>query len=293
MQPILENFGKQHGILAAWIVLFLFIFIRYATFAGIAYYVTYVWKRSEWIFYKIQQKYPKNSQIREEITHSLTSACIFALMSLGVFFLRKMGFGELYFDISEHGYGYYFFTIAFMIVAHDTYFYWTHRLMHHPKLFRLFHLVHHESVNTTPWTSFSFHPLEAVVEFGVMPFIALLMPIHSSALLIFTVWSMAFNVMGHTGYEVFPKGATKHWFLKWFNTPTHHNMHHAKFGCNYGLYFNVWDSIMGTNHKAYHQTFDQVLERADNLKTAQVTPSVLVGNRQQAISNTTIQQYNN
>jgi Delta7-sterol 5-desaturase len=276
MQAVIENFGKQYGLIAAWLVICLVIFARYATFAGIAYYVVYIWKRPNWVFYKIQQKFPKGTQIREEIIHSLTSAGIFGLMSLGIFFLRKLGYGELYFDISEHGYTYYAFTIAFMIVAHDTYFYWTHRLMHHPKLFKLFHLVHHESVNTTPWTSFSFHPLEAIVEFGIVPFMALLMPIHSSVLLVFTLWSMAFNIMGHTGYEIFPSGATKHWFFKWFNTPTHHNMHHSKSGCNYGLYFNFWDNLMKTNHKAYHETFESVLERAEHLKAAQqAIPSVL------------------
>jgi hypothetical protein len=94
MQVLLENFGKQYGIIAAWLVLFAFIFMRYATFAGIAYYVVYVLKRPNWVFYKIQQKFPKGSQIRAEIIHSLTSAGIFGLMSLGVFFLRKLGYGE-------------------------------------------------------------------------------------------------------------------------------------------------------------------------------------------------------
>ena len=153
MQPLLENFGKHYGIMATWFVLSSFIFFRYVLMAGVTYYMAYVLKRRDWIRYKIQQKFPKGSQIREEIGHSLTTAGIFAMMAFGVFILRKMGYGALYFDVSEYGYAYYFFTIAFMILAHDTYFYWTHRLMHHPKVFKYVHLIHHKSNNPSPWTA--------------------------------------------------------------------------------------------------------------------------------------------
>ena len=56
------------------------------------------------------------------------------------------------------------------------------------------------------------------------------------------------NVLGHLGFELYPKGFTTHWLGKWNNTSTHHNMHHKYYNCNYGLYFNIWDRIMGTNH---------------------------------------------
>jgi sterol desaturase/sphingolipid hydroxylase (fatty acid hydroxylase superfamily) len=100
-----------------------------------------------------QQKFPKLTEVQQEIMHSLTTAAIFASMSFGVYFLRKMGFGSLYFEISDYGWAYYFFTIVFVILLHDTYFYWTHRLMHHPKLFKIFHKVHHQSHNPTPFSS--------------------------------------------------------------------------------------------------------------------------------------------
>ncbi len=40
---------------------------------------------------------------------------------------------------------------------------------------------------------------------------------------------MAFNVMGHLGYEIFPLWLHKTWLGHWFNTSTHHNMHHLVF----------------------------------------------------------------
>jgi sterol desaturase/sphingolipid hydroxylase (fatty acid hydroxylase superfamily) len=64
-------------------------------------------------------------------------------------------------------------------------------------------------------------------------------------------------VFGHCGYEIFPR-----WFLRtplgWvLNSVTHHAQHHEKFQANYGLYFNVWDRLMGTNHRDYGRRFEQ------------------------------------
>lgn len=261
MQSILESIGIQFGPGVVWLLASLMIFLRFAVPASLAFFLVYKWKRRAWFFWKIQQKFPKNTQIREELAYSLLTSFIFGGMAIGVYFLRKMGHGSLYFDISEQGWGYYFFSIAFMIVAHDTYFYWMHRLMHQPTLFRWFHLVHHKSSNPTPYTSFSFHPLESIVEFGIVPLIALLMPIHASALFLFTLWSIVFNIMGHTGYEFSPSGFTRHRIFKWINTPTHHNMHHKVSNCNYSLYFNFWDRVMGTNHPEYDQYFEQIKHR--------------------------------
>ena len=153
MPPFLESFGQQYGAGPAWILASLFIFLRYAIPASLVFWVVYQLKRTDWLHWKIQQKFPKSAQIRTEITNSLLTSFVFGGMAIGIYALRKMGYGAMYFDISAHGWGYYFFTIIAMIFAHDAYFYWTHRLMHHPRLFRLVHLVHHRSVNTTPSTS--------------------------------------------------------------------------------------------------------------------------------------------
>ena len=41
------------------------------------------------------------------------------------------------------------------------------------------------------------------------------------------------------------------------NSVTHHAQHHEKFRANFGLYFNVWDRLMGTNHRDYEHRFAQ------------------------------------
>jgi sterol desaturase/sphingolipid hydroxylase (fatty acid hydroxylase superfamily) len=38
-------------------------------------------------------------------------------------------------------------------------------------------------------------------------------------------------------------------------------MHHESMRGNFGLYFNFWDRIMGTNHPGYEQRFAEVTGR--------------------------------
>jgi len=42
-------------------------------------------------------------------------------------------------------------------------------------------------------------------------------------------------------------------------------MHHRYVTCNYGLYFNLWDRLLGTNHPQYHQQFEAIKTRNNQL----------------------------
>ena len=45
-------------------------------------------------------------------------------------------------------------------------FYWIHRLIHFPLLYRLIHSLHHRNVVIGPWTGISMHPVEHLLYFG-------------------------------------------------------------------------------------------------------------------------------
>jgi sterol desaturase/sphingolipid hydroxylase (fatty acid hydroxylase superfamily) len=126
--------------------------------------------------------------------------------------------------------------VALMLFVHDTYFYWVHRAMHHPALFKIFHRVHHLSTNPSPWAAFAFHPFEALVEAGILIIIPFILPVHPMAVALFLIIMMAYNVYGHLGFELYPKSFSKSKFGKWINTSTSHNQHHLHFKGNYGLY---------------------------------------------------------
>lgn len=232
--------------------------IRYFFFAGLAYLLFYVWKRKEWYYLKIQKKFPANSQLFREILYSLITILIFGVIAFIIVLLKAKGYTLIYHDIHDYSISYWFFSLGILIFFHDTWFYWTHRWMHSsPRIFALFHKVHHQSHNPTPWTAFAFHPLEAVVEALFFPMAAFLFPLHIGTIALFLLWMILFNVLGHTGYEIFPMKYHKSWLGKLQNTPTHHNMHHQYAKGNYSLYFNVWDKWMNTNFENYESEYER------------------------------------
>lgn len=249
---------QKFGVYVAWLIGASFFFLRYLFTAGIVFMVFYIWKSKKFYSRKIQSRYPQTRQIYGELKHSLMTAGIFALLGVVLYFLRRNGHTFIYINIADYGWSYLILSFVFMVFLHDAYFYWTHRIMHHPRLFPVFHKVHHLSYNPTPLASFSFHPLEAVVEFGIVPLAALIIPLHPLVLLMLALWSLVWNIVGHLGFELFPADFVRHPVFQWFNTSTHHNIHHQRSKCNYGLYFTIWDRIMHTNHPDYLKIFDTI-----------------------------------
>jgi sterol desaturase/sphingolipid hydroxylase (fatty acid hydroxylase superfamily) len=235
---------------------------RYFVLALIAFILFYVLFRNKWLYKKIQQRFPKNKDYAREILYSVTTMIIFALVSSIVFtHPRIRPYTTMYTDINQFGWVYYFAAFPIMLFIHDTYFYWCHRLMHHKKIFNYVHLVHHQSTNPSPWAAYAFHPLEAFIEIGILFVFVFTIPIHKTHLLIFFLFMIVYNVYGHLGYELYPKGFGKHWFGRWINTSVNHNQHHQYFKGNYGLYFLFWDRILGTIREDYEERFDEVKQR--------------------------------
>jgi Delta7-sterol 5-desaturase len=50
-----------------------------------------------------------------------------------------------------------------LLVWNDIHFYAVHRTLHHPRLLHRVHAAHHQSVVTTPWSTYAFHPVEALL----------------------------------------------------------------------------------------------------------------------------------
>jgi sterol desaturase/sphingolipid hydroxylase (fatty acid hydroxylase superfamily) len=216
----------------------------------------YVVFRAQFRHRRVSRDDPTTRQMAREMVHSLRSIAIFGLVTGIVVYAAYSGWTRLYLRVDEHGWGWFVLSIGVMIVVHDAYFYWTHRLMHHPWLYRVLHHTHHRSTSPTPWAAYAFSPAEAFVQAGIGPLIVFTIPVHPVAFALFMGWQIAFNVFGHCGYEIFPR-----WFLRsgaglLLNSVTHHALHHEKFRANFSLYFNVWDRLMGTNHPDYEQRFE-------------------------------------
>jgi Delta7-sterol 5-desaturase len=235
--------------------------VRYALIAGLAWLLFYVFFKRRLKNRKIIARMPASSEVWREMQYAALTILIFGAVGAATWFAVLNGMTQVYFRISEHGWAWFSMSVVLAILLHDTWFYWTHRLMHHRKLFAWFHRTHHLSHNPTPWAAYAFGPLEAVVQAAIFPLIVVLIPIHLFAFVAFMAWQITFNVIGHAGYEIFPRWLLDCWLGKFLNTPTNHIMHHEHFHANYGLYFNVWDRLMGTNHERYEERFREVTQR--------------------------------
>lgn len=235
--------------------------VRYGFFAGLAWLLGYVLFKRRWLHRKIIARFPSSPDVRREIRYSLLALAIFALSGAGTIQLARMGWTQLYWRVGDYGWTWFWLSIGATILLHDTWFYWTHRLVHHRRLFRWCHRVHHLSHNPSPWAAYAFDPLESVVQAAIFPLAALVMPLHPIAFTLFMGWQITHNVIGHSGYEIYPRWLMDSWLGQILNTPTNHVMHHEKLRGNYGLYFNVWDRIMGTNHPEYEKRFREVTSR--------------------------------
>lgn len=249
-----EAFGQ------VWPIIWLFDTGRYLVAAGLMAVILRAFWNAGLGARKIQAYCAMPRDIRREVVTSLRTAAIFSLLGFGLYLAASRGWITLYPGFRERGVGYLLATLALMIVAHDAYFYWTHRLMHHRRLFRWLHRTHHESHAPTPWAAYAFAMPEALVQGAFVPLFVALVPTHELAVFVFMAFQIVRNVMGHSGVEVHPAGMARSSWLGWNNTTTYHDLHHQTGRHNFGLYFRWWDRLMGTEHPEYLQRFAMVTE---------------------------------
>ena len=188
------------------------------------------------------------TQIRREIGWSLLSAGIYGIPAgLAAWTWQERGWTRIYTDVNELPL--WWLPVSFMLclAVHDAWFFWTHRLMHHPALFRRIHAVHHDSRPPTTWAAMSFHPWEALSGAFVIPALVFIVPLHVGVVLAVLLAMTIMGTTNHMGWELFPARLVHGRAGRWLITATHHQLHHERYSCNYGLYFRFWDHLCGTD----------------------------------------------
>ncbi len=187
-------------------------------------------------------------QVRREIRWSLYSAAIYgAPAGIAAWAWDNLGWTRIYTEISAYPLWYLPVSVFLYLAAHDTWFYWTHRLMHRPWWFRVAHAVHHESRPPTAWAAMSFHPWEALTGALIIPALVFIIPVHVSALGAVLTIMTVMGITKHMGWELFPRFMVNGLLGNWLITATHHQKHHDAYRGNYGLYFRFWDRACGTD----------------------------------------------
>ncbi len=234
---------------------------RYFIMAGIPFMVFYILCPRLFYKNKIQPRGAKQEDFKREIWHSFQSTFVLAGVGLLLIKTPLFEYTKLYKDLHAYPLWWIPLSIFCALVMHDTYFYWMHRAVHHPKVFKLIHLLHHKSTNPSPWAAYSFQASEAFLEAMIAPILLFTLPFHPIALITYTFIAFSINVYGHLGYEIAPRWLRHTFLFELLVTSTFHNMHHAKFRGNYGLYFRFWDRLMGTEIPNYVQAYDKIQTR--------------------------------
>jgi lathosterol oxidase len=188
------------------------------------------------------------AQIRSEIGWSLASAALYGIPAgIVAWGWQERGWTKIYTDVGDYPLWWLPVSVIAYLVIHDAWFYWTHRLMHVPWIYRRAHAVHHASHPPTAWAAMSFHPWETLTGAVVIPALVFLVPIHAGALLAVLLIMTVMGITNHMGWEMFPRALVHGAAGKWLITASHHQLHHQRNKCNYGLYFRFWDHWCGTD----------------------------------------------
>lgn len=251
------------AIFLVYVLIFFFaIAIRYFLAAGIFYVYYYLWKSEQFKSRRLSRRKLRKGQLRKEILWSIKSSAIFALVGAITYWLWENGYTAIYLEIEQYGYWFLPISLAAALFIHETYYYWVHRWMHDPKIFKTVHKVHHDSLTPTPWTAFSFHPWESLIEALILPAILLIIPMHPFVLAFYLTLMTVSSVINHLDIEIFPASFRNSWAGKLLINATHHHYHHTEFNSNYGLYFTFWDRWMGTESKRMNPRFKPVKTEA-------------------------------
>ncbi|MEM9918706.1 MAG: sterol desaturase family protein [Bacteroidota bacterium] len=222
-----EQTGLHFALLFAFLCIV--IFLRYLLTAAFYHYFVLRFFQKRHSNRVLQTKALPARQVRFEILRSALSSIIFAAFALALFWLYLNDYTALYHQWSDHPLWYAPLSILLFLLLQDTYYYWLHRWMHHPKLFRRLHKWHHESVQTSSLTSFSFNPSESILQSLFFPAFLLLVPIHIYSFFLILLLMTLSATINHGAVEIYPKTENFRWFRYWIIGATHHDQHQKKY----------------------------------------------------------------
>ncbi len=123
--------------------------------------------------------------------------------------------------------------LAFLVLIapaiHEVHFFLIHRLIHVPILYKWIHSIHHNSVNPSPWSSLSMHPVEGFL-YHAVAFWHLVIP-SNPIIALFQLHIAGFGALnGHIGFDKLELSENT-------TLDSHayaHYLHHKYFEVNYG-----------------------------------------------------------
>lgn len=138
--------------------------------------------------------------------------------------------------------------VLFFVYLDDFLYYWMHRLMHRPWLYKRVHGLHHRI--PAPWavTGHYMHPVEYLATASLMILGPLLVGAHVVTLYAWVIVRQWEAAEGHCGYDL-PFSPSK--LIPGSHGAAHHDFHHSKRHGNYGGFLPLADRLFGTYARGY------------------------------------------
>ncbi|MBL6856019.1 MAG: sterol desaturase family protein [Rhodobacteraceae bacterium] len=151
------------------------------------------------------------------------------------------GYGFM-FDFSDNRV--WFVALFFLLPFWQAFaFYWIHRALHWPPLYRIAHVIHHRNTNIGPWSGNSMHPVEHILWLSSV-LIHLVIASHPIHVLFFQLSQVISAITNHSGFEsIMVRDKSRLAMGDFF-----HQLHHRYYECNYGSIETHWDKLFGTFH---------------------------------------------
>jgi sterol desaturase/sphingolipid hydroxylase (fatty acid hydroxylase superfamily) len=190
---------------------------------------------------KNDPKFLFKNQIYDNIFWSCASGCVIWTAYEVLYFWAAAHKLVPYVSWSEHP----IYCAVWLCVIpfwREFHFYWIHRAIHAPWLYRKVHFLHHKNINPGPWSGLAMHPVEHLLYFSVV-LIHFVIPSHPIHLLFNSQHTALTPGAGHSGFDgpVFngkvPMGSYFHY------------LHHRYINCNFGECTLPLDKLFGTFRK--------------------------------------------
>ncbi|MEO8238555.1 MAG: sterol desaturase family protein [Flavobacterium sp.] len=136
--------------------------------------------------------------------------------------------------------------ILLLVLLMDFFMFCFHYLVHHLKWFYPIHKLHHTHIETSVYSLYVLHPIEAL-GFGIIwLFLISILEFNYLSIIIYLILNLSYGIFGHLKTDIFPGFWYENYFTKWISTTKFHSNHHKNESHNYGFYFTVWDKIFKT-----------------------------------------------
>jgi len=272
--PWSEDYSRTRQFFVLWAFLYLSSMFVYVLFGGLTFTLFFVQRRQTNLDPGRKEHHAippanaltdnpaywpwDNKQLRNELWVSTWSLFLMAGMTACVDLYFLLGGSRLYNSIDEYGWAYFLASPFLFLFFTDALIYWIHRILHWPSVYWL-HKLHHKYKETTPWSAFSFHPLDGFAQSVPYHLFALFFPMHSR------LYTATLMVVGLWTVNIHDRMTLRLWGV---NGAAHHTVHHVAFNYNYGQYFTWSDHVFGT-FKDPHVSWPYELDEAELEKNKQ------------------------